>query len=656
MSFSGDDHPLKSTFETIHLSYESELSTMKQTSLDAALWRNMRCLSREDVPLSSSEMDRLENCYNVYESSKKRLLSLRADVISFRDLSDSLLSKMDSVFSSNDLSGQPLVEKTYRPAFVSTDDGGQSVWNWTLCRKARDELRRRVPLGSDGSPIPTMERFSFGSVCLFGWEVCALFDCLVRGPLKMHEALTCDDDDSYETLEDEAWKLFLPIEDSDRDDSFALEEAPSSWHRLVVPPEKKRKSSVLPPPVPSVDADADGDSDVELAPLPSKKSSGVVSKVFWSSVHMDSALKRLRFLTRCSESDVANRVSRKLETKAKKLSRCTDPSKKKRLSCLTSSPWVLNLEGVYSIYPGSEADVDLLRSSFGYSKGCYVKRSWDGTCVIDMGLDAPVIGVHLEGWSLVHRACLQRLLMSYRDLKASGGVTLPLSVPDVEDSLHVAAYLHPESCLYTTGGSIFEELRVISKDYLDREWFDVMTVWDWPLLVFSKVRDVLKERVPHYSRKFGSDVRFTMEKYAYVTIFAESPYCTPEHESKLLSLADAGGILTSETAMTAYEYVSPLSKVKGTVVRPEPGPDGSTYTQQMLDSIRRKFQDLTPDETSRVIEIVKNAKELRTDSDGTLCVCPEFLTPVTGRAVHNVLFPVQMEFDSDDDWDIERDD
>ena len=544
MSF---DDPLRASFDALDSYFSREISCMKENAKHASLWRQLQVLGSDIDGFSQDSLDRMENSFGLYESSKKNLLRFRSDVLKYMSCANDLLGKIDCEFSPLDLPPSSAAEKVYRHAFdkgsIPDDVESPLSSNWALNAKARSELRRVVPLDASGVPIATNRVFPFGNVRLYGWEVVSLYNSLNVGPRKLSSVLWDMDASEYEGLDD-AWNLLLPTDDDGLqegdDDPDMYDDAPDNWERLVVPAPRKRPS---PPGVGSVSSTSKKPRSTSLANVDKclkdlKEMAVRVDGITFHEMHGVRSAIRRNMLVR--EKSIASRVSKGIDVFLIK----GPPS--------VRSPYFLRLDKADAVRPGIYDDVNVLRGFFGYPPQHMVNCVYD-KCKL-------VKGVVLKDWTVEHRYCLDELLRSYREWVPER----PIPKYSNDELLRMSTFLDPECPLFSSGCVLSGALASLAKKFLDASWFqaDISTC---PTMVIFQIHELLKEQYPTYDVRFSIDASHHEEKAKYIENYANGPFCTPEIQTKVMSLLQLsqamGGVVSPENVMIAYEFVVAQPKV-----------------------------------------------------------------------------------------------
>lgn len=585
------DGILKTAFDAFERAYTSESSIVRSTAQNASAWRDALVSSVDPLEFYGPGMrDRLQNDFSLHEASTKALMSLRSDALAYMESCVSFLKKIDAELSpSIDL---PEPETFCRAAFAdpSTDADG-SAYNWTLLQRARAEVRRHVPVdSSSGAPIATTGTFRFGNLHLVGWEKCALFDALDRGPKTFRDAYDAEDDASI----DAAWLRFLPVKSFDEnaaEDEEFLEEAPREWVRLVVPPDEFRRvrlgkrsrsgaASSGPPPVitPGSDALLLGEDPAAVGALaaerPKKKSYRCRG-----AVHIDNLLKDVRSLAVRSKrerpydaayekallrpvfEEAVRKRARKIE-KAKDAGKFS--SKDLAMTPEVLDPYFVSLYKACETRDGLHDDIRRLHAYFGHPSSQMIAKH-DARSKEDSWINR-FRGIIVKDWTLDQLYCLEHLIVEYQSWSGA----LPVRKMSCEDMLHLAAYFHEGCPLKESGGRIAAECKALARRYLNLDWFDAR-VWEWPDMAAFKVHEFLKSTLPAYVDRFDSNTSMAQEKLAYVYVFSQSPFFDDAIQAQMLSMIpeacydDDGSLelskVPADVLIKVYEYVAALPKV-----------------------------------------------------------------------------------------------
>jgi hypothetical protein len=500
-------------FDGLQSSFRSELERYRRTSGYAALWRDLDESSMSEM--SESLLDRWRVGYEEHEDSRVRLRCLRAHALDMYRSSGSMLDKIDELLSV-DASGPVMAvdedqkdsRLICRHIFESALDGDACASNWALNSRARAELRRVVPVSgnNDGIPIPIGERFRFGSTFLYGWELPALYDALIRVP----EALeaSCDDDlESSDAAFYKAVSLSCRPEDVDEDEFV---EAPSHWRRLVVP-----SSSSSSADDDNEDEDDDDDQPV-VAHRPSTRNVELARK------HMKSVLVDLsKVCVRPQPGKMpAERVSKKIaQNVVKRRDSLLNPRKRRKCKWLQSggggpgdfacSPWFFRLDLAEKSHPGLIEDVTRLCACLGYSvAACMKERHVMKTVVLR--------GIVLESWTLEHRYCLENLVrayssdtFAYRRVRSFDNDTL----------LRLSCLIRPDGHFARSSGSEYKSrCDSVSKKYFGTPWFGSRyQVWTWPRMATLELYGAIHPLLSTFHC-----AGMNADKEAYVSLY-ESP-------------------------------------------------------------------------------------------------------------------------------------
>lgn len=504
-----DDNVLLSALDSMYQSYHTEHVEFMRTAHGAAEAR----LLESTFDLNSNVMDvhksdRLNSCLRAHECSRQKMESLRSSLLDIHRVSGETLQKIDSLL---DGSGSGSVsKKVYGHSLDSTPSGTSTCSSWRLNYKARRELHRNVCLTSSGIPIPSSLRFPFGSCSLFGWEVCALYDALVRVPELVSEAHDVDDEEEFNDYFSHIHELICPVDDDVDDEPL---EASPALKRHLLPRSSRRVGGVggvgittpdvvaLPSPCSLAEIEAD-----LRAITPAKRKIGLG--------HISECVKQLSSVCiradkgRIAEASIPLMIAKNISNRSKRLlarqqkEKCVvDPS----LSFL-SNPWYFDFHKAYDSHPGLCEDVDYLRLLFGYGSNCIIDSYGNRKQVYK--------GVLLEEWSLQARCCLQNMFSAYESEDLSY-----VSVPthDRHTLLCLSTLICPGSDLALAssgpGSSSFKRdcLRILSLYFdprVDPEkstslWFPDHRVWRWPRVIVCALESILRPLFDKFSRDIG---------------------------------------------------------------------------------------------------------------------------------------------------------